>query len=487
VDSRERHRHERIAERTHADGSGPELTLSAGQVETSRRGSQRDHALASLALPAGPEKEARRPHLETAQAAHLDLERTLAAAHLVARTPLDQPHLRGIYRFAAVRRLGAISFLLVACLASPAAARAADEPPSVRARAVIVANGATGEILLERNADRRVPIASLTKIMTALVTLEHARPAQRVRVRGRAPSIGESTIHLRVGERIRVRDLLAAALVQSANDAAFALAAHVGDGNVKAFVRLMNERADELGLDATRFVRPDGLDVDGHYSSARDVLTLSREAMKLPLFRRLVRLRGGTIAGGRSLYAWNDLLRTGSFPGIIGVKTGHTDAARWSQVAAAKRPGVTIYAVLLGSPTRARRNKDLAELLDWGFGHYARVTLIRSDRVYATAALPFSEERLPLVAARRVEGVVRLGRPLVERVVAPAAVDLPIAEGEKVGDIVVLDGRRVVGRTPLVAAHAADDASVDEKVGWYAGRAVDEAGDVLESVLGAFG
>jgi D-alanyl-D-alanine carboxypeptidase (penicillin-binding protein 5/6) len=386
-----------------------------------------------------------------------------------------------------VRRLGAISFLLAACLAVPTGAGAADEPPSFRGSAAIVANGATGEILFEQNADRRVPIASITKIMTALVTLEHARPTERVTVRGRAPSIGESTIHLRVGERIRVRDLLAAALVQSANDAAFALAAHVGQGNVSAFVRLMNERADELGLDATRFVRPDGLDVDGHYSTARDVLALSREAMKLPLFRRLVRLRGGRIAGGRSLYAWNDLLRTGSFPDIIGVKTGHTDAAGWSQVAAAKREGVMIYAILLGSPTRTRRNKDLAELLDWGFGHFARVTLVRSDRVYATAALPFSDERLPLVAARAAEGMVRLGRPLVERVITPTVVDLPIEEGEKVGEIVILDGRRVVARRALVAAHAADDASVGDKVGWYAGRAVDEAGDVLDSVLGAFG
>jgi serine-type D-Ala-D-Ala carboxypeptidase (penicillin-binding protein 5/6) len=386
-----------------------------------------------------------------------------------------------------VRRLGPISFLLAACFALPPVAGAAGEPPSFRARAAIVANGATGEILFEQNADRRVPIASITKIMTALVTLEHARPNERVTVRGRAPSIGESTIHLRVGERIRVRDLLAAALVQSANDAAFALAAHVGEGNVSAFVRLMNERADELGLDATRFVRPDGLDAEGHYSTARDVLALSREAMKLPLFRRLVRLRGGRIAGGRSLYAWNDLLRTGSFPGIIGVKTGHTDAAGWSQVAAAKREGVMIYAILLGSPTRTRRNKDLAELLDWGFGHFAHVTLVRSDRVYATAALPFSDERLPLVAARAAEGMVRLGRPLVERVITPTVVDLPIEEGEKVGEIVILDGRRVVARRALVAAHAADDANVGDKVGWYAGRAVDEAGDMLESVFGAFG
>jgi D-alanyl-D-alanine carboxypeptidase (penicillin-binding protein 5/6) len=392
----------------------------------------------------------------------------------------------GIYRFAAVRRLAAVSLLLVACLAVPAGA-AAQEPPSFRARAAIVADAATGEILFEQNADRRVPIASITKIMTALVTLEHARPAERVTVKGRAPSIGESTIHLRVGERISVRDLLAAALVQSANDAAFALAAHVGEGRVQAFVRLMNERAAELDLDDTRFVRPDGLDIPGHYSTARDVLDLSREGMEQPVIRRLVRMRGGKIDGGRSLYAWNDLLRTGSYPGIIGVKTGHTDAAGWSQVAAAKRDGITIYVVLLGSPTRAQRNRDVAELLDWGFGHYGRVRLVRGGRVYATAAMPFSDERLPLVAERPAGAVVRLGRPLLERVVAPAVVDLPVEAGDKLGEIVVLEGGRVVSRRALVAAHAADDASVGGKVGWYAGRALDEAGEMLDSVFEALG
>jgi D-alanyl-D-alanine carboxypeptidase (penicillin-binding protein 5/6) len=392
----------------------------------------------------------------------------------------------GIYRFAAVRRLAAVSLLLAACLAAPAGATA-QEPPSFRARAAIVADGATGEILFQQNADRRLPIASITKIMTALVTLEQTRPRERVTVRGRAPSIGESTIHLRIGERISVRDLLTAALVQSANDAAFALAAHVGEGKVQRFVQLMNDRARELGLVDTHFVRPDGLDVPRHYSSALDVLDLSREAMKLPLFRRLVRLRGGTIAGGRSLYAWNDLLRTRSYPGIIGVKTGHTDAAGWSQVAAAKRDGNTIYAVLLGSPTRAQRNRDLVELLDWGFGHYGRVTLVRGDRVYATAAMPFSDERVPLVAEGPAVAVVRLGRPLIERVVAPAVVDLPVEEGDEVGEILVLEGRRVVSRRALVAAHAADDASIGDRVGWYSGRALDEAGEMLDSVFEALG
>jgi len=256
----------------------------------------------------------------------------------------------------------------VLALAWPASSFAQDPPP-VKARAVIVATGA-GEILYERNADRRVPIASITKLMTALLTLEESGPERIVTVRGPAPSVGESTFNLRTGERLRVRDLLKAALVQSANDAAYALATYVGHGKVQTFVRLMNQRAEQLGLEETHYARPDGLDAPGGFSSARDTLDLARTDMAIRVFRRIVRRRGGVVAG-RQLYAWNDLLKT--YAGAIGVKTGHTDRAKWCEVVAATRDHVTIYAVILGSPTRTRRNADLTSLLDWGFGHYGRV------------------------------------------------------------------------------------------------------------------
>lgn len=354
----------------------------------------------------------------------------------------------------------------------------AQEPPPVKARAVIVATEA-GEILYERNADRRLPMASITKLMTALLTLERTRPDQTVTVRGPAPSVGESSFNLRTGERLHVRDLLTAALVQSANDAAYALAAYVGHGKVPAFVRLMNQRAEELGLDETHYARPDGLDAPGGYSSARDTLDLARADMAIRVFRRIVQRRGGVIAG-RQLYAWNDLLKT--YPGAIGVKTGHTDLAKWCEVAAATRDHVTLYAVILGSPSRARRNADLGSLLDWGFGHYGRVQLIAPGKTYASAEIPFSDARLSLVAERGTERVVRLGRPLVERVVAPGRVRGPVRRGEKLGEIRVYDGKKMVARRALVAAAPVAKASLGRRVGWYAGRALDEARDMLGSL-----
>jgi len=378
---------------------------------------------------------------------------------------------------------------LVVLLAAVAAAlavaltAAASTPPPVDARAVIVADGRTGDVLYEENADRRMAMASITKLMTAIVTLEHARPQETVTVSPRAIGKGGSSIFLTAGEQLTVRDLLAAALIQSANDAAFALAAHIGDGSVQRFVKLMNDRAAELGLEDTHYVRPDGLDTPGHYSSAEDVVALARLAMQRPLIRRLVRTKTMEIAGPRTLKSWNDLLWR--VPGLVGVKTGHTDNAGWAQVAAAKRGPTSVYAVILGSPGRERRNVDLAELVEWGFDQYATFTLVRAGERYASAAIPFEDERVGLVAAGGAARVVRLGdgTQFVERVIAPSMVDLPIRKGQKLGEVVVTLDDREVARVDLVAARDVPAPSFGERAGWYADRALDEAGDMLSAVV----
>ena len=225
--------------------------------------------------------------------------------------------------------------LLVAAAALALAAPGLGAPPQVTGRSYVVENGVTGEILLARNARERVPIASITKLMTVLLTLEHARPGDTVLVSPVAAEVGESSANLRPGERLTVRELLEAALIQSANDAADALAIYIGHGSESRFVAMMNARARKLGLRDTHFARPDGLDAPGHVSSARDVTLLARLLMHRPLVREIVRQRGATISGGRSLHTWNDLLY--SYPGIFGVKTGHTSAAGWSQVAADRK------------------------------------------------------------------------------------------------------------------------------------------------------
>jgi D-alanyl-D-alanine carboxypeptidase (penicillin-binding protein 5/6) len=340
--------------------------------------------------------------------------------------------------------------------------------PRVHARAYVIENGASGQVLASYHARERLPIASLTKLMTVLLTLEHTRPSAVVTVAPGAAAVGESSVQLRTGERLSVRDLLEAALIQSANDAADALAYFVGRGDEGRFVSLMNARARSLGLTDTHYVRPDGLDASGHVSSARDVTKLARIDMRSPLVRSIVRRRTAKIAGGRTLYTWNDLL--GTFPGVIGVKTGHTAAAGWSEVAAAVKPGVTIYATILGSPDRATRNADLAALLRWGLSRYGPVRAVVRDHVYARAETEFGRGDLELVPERPLTPVVRLDRPLVTRIVAPGAVALPVRRDQRLGEIRVYQGARLLGIRPLVAARAVSRPGLAGRVGWYAGR-----------------
>jgi serine-type D-Ala-D-Ala carboxypeptidase (penicillin-binding protein 5/6) len=385
-----------------------------------------------------------------------------------------------------VRKHVLVLLVLLAALVGSAAA-AASTPPPVQAKAVLVADGRTGDILYEENADRRMAMASITKLMTAVVTLEHARPGEIVSVSPQAVGRGGSSIFLSPGERLPVRDLLAAALIQSANDSAFALAADVGAGSVRRFVGMMNAKAAELGLAGTHYARPDGLDASGHYSTARDSFMLARLAMREPLVRKLVRKRTAVISPNRTLKSWNDLLWT--FPGLVGVKTGHTDRAGWAEVAAAKRGPATIYAVILGSPSRARRNADLAKLLEWGFDQYVRFSVVRKGERYASAAVPFAEdERVELVAASGASELVRLGdgSRFVERVVAPEMVSLPVRKGQKLGEVVVLEGDREVARRDLVATRDIPEPTLRERVGWYADRTLDEAGDLLAAVVPGF-
>jgi D-alanyl-D-alanine carboxypeptidase len=362
--------------------------------------------------------------------------------------------------------------VLVAFLALAAPAAAAS--PEVDARAYLVMDAASGEVLLARNAHDRLPVASITKLMTALLVTAHAKPNEVVAVDPDAVRVTGSTIRLRAGERITVRDLMAAALIQSANDSAVALGEFVGARVGEPFATLMNNTAESIGLPDTQFVRPDGLDVPGHYSSARDVTKLALVAMREPIIRRLVRQESATITGGRTLHTWNDLL--GEFPGTFGVKTGHTTAAGWNQVAAARGNGVTIYATILGSPSRSGRNADLEELLAWGMSRYAVVPLAPPSRVYGRVPVTYGEEAVPVVAARPLRRAVRIGRPLVQRVILPSQVDLPVLRGDVLGELRFYERDRLVARTRLVAAEDRDAPSAVERVKWYAGRAASHIG-----------
>ncbi len=371
-----------------------------------------------------------------------------------------------------MRSLAALGCLATACCA---AGLAAASPPAVDAPAWVVETGA-GQVLAASHPQAPRAIASITKLMTVLVVLDHHRLSDVVAVDARAADVGQESIALRAGEQLTVRDLIRGALIQSANDAAVALALATTP-DLSSFADLMNAKAKALGLAHTHFVRPDGLDAPGAFSTATDVTKLARIAMRVPFVRATVDETTTSIAGGRVLHTWNDLL--GTVPGVFGVKTGHTDDAGWSQVAADRRGPIVVYATILGSPTREQRNGDLQELLAWGLARFVVVDAVKTGRTYADVELPYGRGRVPLVADKRLRAVVPAGRALTQRVDAARSADLPVQAGEQLGRVEIWLGKRPLGRRPLVASRSVAAPGVAGRVGWYATRTVKDIGGLF--------
>ena len=362
------------------------------------------------------------------------------------------------------RRLAVLAVLALLVVAWPARAAA----PAVDADAYIVVDPATGETLAERAPDRGLPMASTTKIMTALVVLETADLEQVVTVPAEA-AIGGSSGGLVAGERLRVGDLVTALLVPSGNDAAVTLAEGVA-GSHEAFVARMNRRARELGLTSTRFANPHGLDAQGHRASVRDLVTLARVAMRNPVFRETVSQRRATIpgpngAGTRTYVSENSLLDTD--PDVDGVKTGMTDGAGFALVAHARRRPTApeLYAALIGSPSEAARARDGERLLELGRAGYAPATLIAEGAVFGR--VPVDDRPGTAVAYRAAAPLVaplRLGQPVTETVSAPPEIEAPVVEGQVIGSVTLRQGERVLGRRDLVAAEGAGEPGVWDRV-----------------------
>jgi D-alanyl-D-alanine carboxypeptidase (penicillin-binding protein 5/6) len=257
--------------------------------------------------------------------------------------------------------------------AGPGAGQRAVAGPRLLAKAAILADEATGQVLFERNADAGRAMASTTKVMTALLALERLDERRVVTIGSGPPRVGEESLRLRQGERLTVRQLLLGLLVKSANDAGVALAEAV-DGSEAAFVRRMNRKAAALRLTATHYVTPYGLDRPGHQTSARDLAHLWEVAMRRADFRSLVATRGARIPGSplslRRFVTTNQLL--GSYHWTVGGKTGYTNRAGRCLVASASRGGRRLVAVALGSTNAFA---DVRALFEYGFAGYVRARL----------------------------------------------------------------------------------------------------------------
>jgi D-alanyl-D-alanine carboxypeptidase len=267
--------------------------------------------------------------------------------------------------------------------AASGAGQRAVAAPRVQARAVILADEATGQVLFARNASSARAMASTTKVMTALLALERLDEGKVVTIGAGPPQVGEESLRLRQGERLTVRQLLLGLMLKSANDAGVALAEAV-DGSEAAFVRRMNRKAAALRLGATHYLTPYGLDRPGHQTSARDLARLWEVAMRRADFRSLVATRVARLPGGplslRRFVTTNQLL--GSYRWTVGGKTGFTNRAGRCLVASASRGGRRLVAVALGSPNAF---PDVQALFDYGFSKFVRVRLAQRGQPVSVA------------------------------------------------------------------------------------------------------
>ncbi len=316
--------------------------------------------------------------------------------------------------------------------------------PEIPAKAAILMDAESGEVLWEKNSDLELPMASTTKIMTAVITLENASLDEKVVISEKASSTGESSAWLEKGEVLTVDQLLHALMVQSANDSAVALAEHVG-GSVEAFVEMMNRKAEALGARHTHFVNPHGLDQNGHYTTARDLAMIAAYAMRNPVFRELVVSDDYQIPWpghpyNRVLVNHNKFLKM--YPYATGIKTGYTEGAGKCLVASARKEGRELISVILNGGDSYW--DQTVRLMDYGFEGFVKV-----DYAYAGQALAvievgdFPRKEVNAVAGEDIAFTVRkdqLEDYLLSEVHCAVWVEYPVEEGRKVGELKVGEG-----------------------------------------------
>jgi D-alanyl-D-alanine carboxypeptidase (penicillin-binding protein 5/6) len=366
-----------------------------------------------------------------------------------------------------VKRALLVAALALAGAPATAHARVPDCPGSVGAPSAIVIEVNTDTVACARAADKRRPIGSTTKLMTALLTLEEAKLSDTFTAASdyhAAPV--ESKIGLQPGERMKVADLMRGLLLESGNDAAAALAEGVS-GSRKAFVKEMNRRARQLGLSNTHYANPIGLDADGNYSTARDLVTLATVLRTNAFFKKIVDSPVGTLKTGvrpRTFRNRNKLVA--QVPWVNGVKTGHTQGAGYVLVGSASRNGIQLISAVLDTPSEAARDTDTMDLFRWAFPRYQRIRAVVKGHPMATAQIRFrAGATLTLVAAHTVRRVVLRGQRATVKVAvhAPETVEGPIHRGQRLGRAEVSVHGRVVATVPLLAATAVPAAGITQK------------------------
>ncbi len=329
--------------------------------------------------------------------------------------------------------------------------------PSVSAEAAIVIESSTGRVIHNKNAHKRLPMASTTKIMTAICAIENTNPDTLITVNDAAVGIEGSSVYLARGEKITIKDLIYAMMLNSGNDAATALAYEVS-GSVESFAELMNKTARSIGAKDTHFTNPSGLYEEDHYTTAQDLAMISAYALKNPLFARIVSTREKTITNGekdypRKLRNHNRLLS--SYDGCIGVKTGYTKKCGRCLVSCASRDGVKLICVSLNAPNDWQ---DHTLLLDYGFSKCKSIVIANQDDYCRTISVgKYNPQKVKVNFKDALIFVSEEGKTNDVSIsyYFKDNLTLPITEGESVGKACLYVGGILCSQSELVCAQNA--------------------------------
>lgn len=344
------------------------------------------------------------------------------------------------------------------------AVRAAGAAPGVSAASAVLMDGDTGRVLFEKDSHTRRPIASITKLMTALVALESGHSLEEtVTVAPEWAGAEGSSLYLRPGEEVSLEELLYGLMLRSGNDAALAIAGYCG-GTVEDFVARMNEKARELGMVNTGFANPNGLDAEGHRSTAYDMALLARACLENKTLAQIAATKSITL-GTRSFTNHNKLLWR--YEGCVGLKTGYTEKSGRTLVSAARRDGVTLICVTLNAPSDWA---DHTALFDWGFANYEARSLSQAgERVGQLPVAGGLIPACPVVVGADLSAALAPGET-VEAVyeLTETTLTAPVSAGTKVGEMVFYVNSEELARAPLIAGAAVPRDLADHS-GWLSG------------------
>ncbi|MBA4495651.1 D-alanyl-D-alanine carboxypeptidase family protein [Paenactinomyces guangxiensis] len=354
-----------------------------------------------------------------------------------------------------------IIFCFIFVLLFPAGlndARAEPLPPDLAegAQSAILMDAVSGRVLYEKEADKEMLIASLTKIMTAIVAIENGKMDELVTVGPNAVGVEGSSIYLKLGERVPLSTLLYGLMLRSGNDAAVAIAEYIG-GSVEGFAYMMNEKAEYLGLQHTHFVNPHGLDAKNHYSSARDLAILTAYAMKNPIFREIVKTEVKVVSWPgekwhRKFYNKNKMLRF--YQWADGVKTGYTKKAKRTLVSSASKEGTQLITVTLNDGDDWR---DSMMMLEYGFQHYDLVPVLKKGQVISRTAYENEDhKRLQVVTGSSFQYSLTEEEKREITVEPVISYPLKLAQRERmqVGTARIFLNKELIGSIPLITRYA---------------------------------